>query len=287
MRGRRERELESLSQSEGSLGATIRSWRRYREMTVTELAIRAGFGKNGRGYISKIEHQHIKHLGEDALVAIAHALDLVQEDLQQSRLPAPRESYAPGKEALDHAIAGCKAWLKVYQQDDMLLDRARMHLKLAELYWERRKRAEQQDERDTLLESALASIEQVLPVFREKAPDSYQEAQGLHTLIEREQYRKELDDAIAGCKALLSISHQEERPLDWARTHARLAQLYRDRASHAEQAEERPGWLEKALQSIDQALPLFRGHAPVSYTQAQHMRGEVIAAREETLRSPF
>lgn len=287
MRGRRERELESLSPSDGSLGATIRSWRRYREMTVTELAIRAGFGKNGRGYISKIEHQHIKHLGEDALTAIAHALDLVQEDLQQGRLPAIRESHAPGKEVLDHAIAGCKAWLKVYQQEDMLLDRARIHLKLTELYWERRKLTEQQDERDQLLESALASIEQALPAFREKAPASYEEAQELHTLIEREWHRKELDDAIAGCKALLSISHQEEHPLDWARTHTRLAQLYRDRALHAEQAEERPGWLEKALQSIDQALPLFREQAPVSYTQAQQMRGEVAAAREESLLLSF
>jgi hypothetical protein len=169
----------------------------------------------------------------------------------------------------------------------MLLDRARTSLKLAELYWERRKLAEQQDEQDQLVESALASIEQVLPVFREKAPDSYEEAQELHTLIEREWHRKGLDDAIAGCTALLSISRQEEHPLDWARTHARLAQLYRDRALHAEQAEERPGWLEKALQSIDQALPLFRGHAPVSYTEAQHMRGEVVAALEEALRLSF
>ena len=39
-----------------------------------------------------------------------------------------------------------------------------------------------------------------------------------------------------------------------------------------------------ALQSIGQALPIFHRHAPVSYAEAQRMRLDVEAAREEALR---
>jgi len=54
---------------------------------------------------------------------------------------------------------------------------------------------------------------------------------------------------------------------------------------YLDQPEERPGWLGKALQCIDQALPLFENRAPVSYTQVQHMRAEMEKAREEALRA--
>jgi transcriptional regulator with XRE-family HTH domain len=247
---------------------------------VTDLAVRAGFGKNGRGYISKIEHNQIKRLGEEPLAAIAQALDLSQSDLQKGHMPETRESQVSGKETLDDAITGCKAWLKVYRQDDKL-DSARTYLKLAELCWERMKFTERREERSIFLADALQSIDQALPLFREEAPYSYEEAQQLRSMIEREILLKDLDDAIAGCKALLKVSRQQERPLDWARTHARLAQLYRDRATQSEQADERRGWLGKALQSIDQALPLFLGHAPISYSQAQRLRLDVEAARDD------
>src|SRR6266496_5336978 len=92
MRGRRERELEPHFPSEGEPGVTIRAWRHFRGMTVTDLAIQAGFGKNGRGYISKIEHGLIRRLGEEQLAAIAQALGLAQIDLQQSRMPKTQES---------------------------------------------------------------------------------------------------------------------------------------------------------------------------------------------------
>ncbi len=280
MRGRREREFEPPVSSEDRLGATIRAWRHFRGLTVTDLAVRAGFGTNGRGYISKIEHNLIKRLGEASLASIAQALDLSQADLQQGRIPEARESQIPDKEALDDAIAGCKVWLRVYCQDDRPLDCARTYFKLAELCWERMKLAEKREERGTFLADALQSIDQALRLFSTEAPGSYEEAQRLRSMIEREIHLKDLDDAIAGCKALLKISRQEERPLDLARTHAKLAQLYWDRATQAEKAEEQHDWLEKALQSLDLALPLFCGRAPVSYTDVQRMRVDVEAARE-------
>jgi transcriptional regulator with XRE-family HTH domain len=282
VRGRKERELVQQWSLEDTLGATIRAWRRYLGLTVTELAMRAGFGKNGRGYISKIEHNQIKRLGEESLAAIARALNISPIDLQQHRMPEAQESQNPGKEILDDAIVGCKAWLKVYRQDDNLLDCARTYFKLAELCWERMKLTEKREERGTFLNDALQSIDLALSLFHQGAPGSYEEAQQLRSMIAREILLKDLDDAIAGCKALLKISRQEERPLDWARTHTRLARLYLDRAIQSERAEERRGWLGKALQSIDQALPLFHGRAPVSYTQAQEMRLNVEAATEET-----
>jgi hypothetical protein len=109
----------------------------------------------------------------------------------------------------------------------------------------------------------------------------------MRSAIKKEIQRKNLDDAIAGCKALFRVHLQEERPLDWARTHVKLAQLYWDRATQSEQAEERHEWLGQALQSIDQALPLFRGHAPTSYDQAQRMRLDVQGAREATVPEPL
>lgn len=221
--------------------------------------------------------------GEEALTAIAQALDLGSQDLQQGHLPEARASWTPGKEALDKAIAGCEAWLKVYHQENMLLDRARTDVKLAELSWERMRLTEDKTERERLLTDASENIEKALPIFRTQAPGSYEEAQVLRATIERERHVQDLDDAIAGCKALLQVSRQAEQPLDWARTHPRLAQLYWDRAMSLDQPEERPGWLGKALQCIDQALPLFQNRTPVSSIQAQQMRAEMKKAREEAL----
>jgi transcriptional regulator with XRE-family HTH domain len=287
VRGRREKELTPHFSSEGGLGVTIRSWRRFRGMTVTDLAVQAGFGKNGRGYISKIEHQQIKRLGEEQLVAIAQALGLTQIDLQQNRMPERQESQLPDKETLDDATLGCKAWLRIYNQHDKRLDCARTHFKLAELYWERILLAEAREERGKFLMDALDSIDQALPIFREEAPGSYQEAQHMRSAIKKKLHIQDLDDAIAGCQALFKVHRQEKQALDWARTHARLAQLYWDRATQSEKAEERYELLGKALQSIDQALPIFHGYAPVSYTQAQRMRLDVEGARKEPWHSSF
>src|SRR6266700_2547726 len=111
VRGRREKELEPPVPSEGSMGVTIRAWRRFRGLTVTDLATQAGFGKNGRGYISKIEHQQIKRLGDEQIASIAQALSLTPTDLQQGRMPQAQASLLPDKDTLDNAILGCKAWL--------------------------------------------------------------------------------------------------------------------------------------------------------------------------------
>lgn len=283
VRGRRERELAPPISSEDHVGRTIRAWRHFREMSVTDLAVQAGFGKNGRGYISKIEHQLIKRLGREPLAAIARALELSPMHLQQGHLPEMRESQVPGpdNEALDDAIAGCKAWLRVYSQEDHPLDYARTHVKLAELYWERMARVGERTERRTLLADALHSLDRALPLFSQEAPDSYEKARSLRSAIEKEISLIDLDDAIAGCQALFKIYSQEQHALDWARTHTKLARLYWDRTTHTEQAEERTGLLGKALQSLDQALPIFQRYAPVSYAEAQKMRLHVEAVKGE------
>jgi transcriptional regulator with XRE-family HTH domain len=286
VRGRKERELDPHSPSENGVGVTIRAWRRFRGMTVTELALQAGFGTNGRGYISKIEHQQIKRLGEEQLAAIAHALGITPLDLQRNHLPETQHSPVLDKATVDDAILGCKALLRVYQRDDdKRLDAARTRLKLAELYLARIPLTETREERGRLLVDALQRLDEALPTFQKEAPGAYQEARHMRSRVEKKSYMNDLDDAIAGCNALFLVHRQEEHPLDWARTHVRLAQLYWDRATQSEPAEERYRWLGKALYSIDLALPLFRGHAPVSYTQIERMRQDVEGAREEMARS--
>jgi transcriptional regulator with XRE-family HTH domain len=260
-------------------------------MSVTDLAIRAGFGNTGRGYISKVEHQQIKSLGEETLGEIARALGLSPSELRQGTLPAAREMPTASKETLDEAIAGCQAWLKLYARPDndaeRRLDCARTCFRLAELCRERMRLAPGREEGRTLLAEALQNIELALEFFGQEATDSFQKAHRLHLIIKREIFLRDLDDAIAGCQALLTISHPEAHPLDWARTQTRLAQLYWDRALQSELTEERHSFLEKALQSIDQALPLFRQPAPVSYIRVQKMREHIEAARKKTFPAPL
>jgi transcriptional regulator with XRE-family HTH domain len=287
MRGRKERELELPVSFESTLGAAIRAWRRYRGLSVTDLAMRAGFGHNGRGYISKIEHNQIKRLGNEAITSIAQALNLSPLDLQQLRLPEIQGNQKLDKDTLDDAIIGCEAWLRVYSQDDRPLDCARTYLKLAELYWERLALAEGKRERERLLADALQSINQALPLFYVQAPDSYEQALNMRSLIEKTIFVKDLDDAIAGCKALLKIYAQEKKTLDWARTHTKLAQLYWDRSKYTEKGEEQSGLFVQALQSLDQALPFFQQLAPVSYKEVQKMRTDIEMAREALSRQSF
>ena len=84
MPGRREEELET---GVSPLGAAVRAWRRYRGLSVTDLALRAGFGESGRGYISKIEHGKIVRIGMKRLAKIADALEISPTELQAYYLP--------------------------------------------------------------------------------------------------------------------------------------------------------------------------------------------------------
>jgi transcriptional regulator with XRE-family HTH domain len=56
-------------------------------MTVSELAVRAGFGVNGRSYISKLEHGLIQHVSDERLQRLAQALDIGSLELQLKRPP--------------------------------------------------------------------------------------------------------------------------------------------------------------------------------------------------------
>jgi transcriptional regulator with XRE-family HTH domain len=80
-RGRKESELAFDTSGANSLGEAVRSWRHHRGLTVTELAILAGFGTSGRSYISKVEHGAIRRLGAARLRAIAESLQIRLEDL--------------------------------------------------------------------------------------------------------------------------------------------------------------------------------------------------------------
>jgi hypothetical protein len=191
---------------------------------------------------------------------------------------------------LDEAIAGCQAWLKISRLDDdpeRRLDCARTHFRLAELCWERLRLALEREEGRTLLDDALQNIQLAIESFGTQASDSFQKAQHLRITIQREIRLRDLDDAIAGCKALLKLSQPAEDPLDWARTQTRLAQLYWDRALQSEHAEERSSFFDKEIQRIDQALPVFRQPAPVSYTRVQNMRERIEAARKKMYHSPL
>jgi len=87
-RGRKESELEFETSGANALGEAVRTWRRRRGLTVTELAILAGFGPSGRSYVSKVEHGAIRRLGAARLRAIAESLQIRLEDL----LPRVAES---------------------------------------------------------------------------------------------------------------------------------------------------------------------------------------------------
>jgi transcriptional regulator with XRE-family HTH domain len=164
MRGRREEDIRTDRQLTNQLGVTIRAWRRHWGLSVTDLAVQAGFGKKGRGYISKIEHNLIKHVGDNRLDSIATALHLTSTDLLQHRMP---ETQAVKQErSLDKAIVGCKALLKVFPYRS--LNWARIHFKLAELYWKHATFSSDATARGEILTEAHQCIEHALLTFREK-----------------------------------------------------------------------------------------------------------------------
>jgi transcriptional regulator with XRE-family HTH domain len=136
-RGRKEGDIVPPETAAGYLGATIRAWRRFRKLTVTELAVRAGLGETGRAYISKLEHGHIAHVGVTRLNHLAAALRTTPADLlthQQPEMPARADASTPD---------GMRASVV----RDAVAETLEEHL-------------------DSVLRSALASA---LPVFRRKA----------------------------------------------------------------------------------------------------------------------
>ncbi len=286
MKGRKEVELETNWQQENRLGVTIRAWRRYRKLSVTDLADRAGFGTNGRSYISKIEHGYIKHLGEKQLTSIAAALQITDTDLQDYHMPEAGEEVS-NKKNLDDAIDGCKALLKVYTRENRPLDWARTQFKLAELYLDRAAFSKDTAEKNAILTEALQYIEDAPSIFKkEDAQRSYNEALQLRQNIEEAtqiaERIKNLDDAIDGCKALLKVYTRENRPLDWARTQLGLAELYLDRAAFSKDTAEKNAILTEALQCIEVALSAFEKDAQRSYNEALQLRQNIEKAIAQT-----
>lgn len=76
------------------LGATIRAWREHRQLSTTELAVRAGFGGSGRAYISKVEHGRLTP-GDAKLDGIAAALGVTGADLLAHRFPPATPTPPP------------------------------------------------------------------------------------------------------------------------------------------------------------------------------------------------
>lgn len=68
------------------LGDVIKAWRTVRELTVTELAARAG-EPISKGYISEVENNKIRKPNDEYLIRIAKALDIPVEYLVMRRLP--------------------------------------------------------------------------------------------------------------------------------------------------------------------------------------------------------
>lgn len=266
MRGRREEDLVVHSPAKNGLGAAIRAWRRFRGMSVTDLAIRAGFGRNGRGYISRIEHSQIRHLGEERLERIAAALQLQRADLLLHRLPETH-AHAPAQD-LDEAIIGAWALLNVCVEKSF--DWARMQLLLTKLYCERAAAAYTTVARHAALAEAQSCLKGALLVFTvNTAPQSFQEATRL---------RQEIGDIleaslVPGSKALLK--RYPSQSLDWARIQMLLAKFYRERATILQGLEARTA-LTEAQRCLEAALPIFtRKQARRSLNEAQQLYREI------------
>jgi transcriptional regulator with XRE-family HTH domain len=89
LRGRPEEELRIDGKHTTSLGASLRAWRRYRGLTVTDLAVRMGLGEKGRSYISQVEHGYIQRLSEHNLQVIVNVLGIDRSDLLECKVPLP------------------------------------------------------------------------------------------------------------------------------------------------------------------------------------------------------
>ncbi len=266
MRGRREEELVVQPAARNGLGAAIRAWRRFRGMSVTDLAVRAGFGHNGRGYISRIEHSQIRHLGEERLERIAAALQLQRADLLLHRLPEAH-AHAPVQD-LDEAIIGGWALLNTCMEKSF--DWARMQLLLTKLYCERAAAAYTTVARHAALAEAQSCLKGALLVFTlEKTPQSFREVT---------QLRREIGDILEaslvhGSKALLKRCSSQS--LDWARIQVLLAKFYYERATAFQGSEARTA-LTEAQRCLKAAFPVFtRKQARRSLSEAQRLYREI------------
>ena len=73
-----------------TIGAVIRAWRKFREMTSTELSEKAGVRI---AYLSEIEHDRTKRPEEEFLEKLADALEVPLEDILGRRMP-PKDRRA-------------------------------------------------------------------------------------------------------------------------------------------------------------------------------------------------
>jgi len=64
----------------GTLGDRLRAWRKYRQLSVTELG---NLTYSGASYVSKVERNQIEHPGREQMEDIAKALDITLEDLDR------------------------------------------------------------------------------------------------------------------------------------------------------------------------------------------------------------
>jgi len=67
-----------------TIGAVILAWRKYREMTSTELSEKAGVRI---AYLSEVEHDRTIHPQEEFLEKLADALNVPLEDILGRRMP--------------------------------------------------------------------------------------------------------------------------------------------------------------------------------------------------------
>ena len=273
MRGRREKTLTPRPAADNALGTVIRAWRHVRGLSVTDLAVAAGFGKNGRGYISRIEHGQIRHLGEERLLRLADALHLQRADLLLHRMPEMSEK-AP-MDDLDAAILGGKVLLKTCTEQSF--DWARLQLLLARLYCERAETVcSTPAAKHTALMEAHHCITYALQVFTpHTARKSFEEATQLGREIDTLLYAS----IITSCHSFLQRCPPQS--LDRARFHMLRAQWYRKRATSL------PGFtphaaLREAQQCIETAIAIFtQKQAMLRLQEARRLHQEILLAMQQ------
>ena len=93
----------------GTLGERIRAWRKYRHLSVTELAHVTG---SGASYLSKVERNQIEHPGRMQLEVIARALGIRFEELYRyppswpaAQPPSQRQLRIRGRIAAGRPLA--------------------------------------------------------------------------------------------------------------------------------------------------------------------------------------
>lgn len=89
---------------ENTIGAVVQAWRQHHDLTITELAARAG-PPITKGYISQLERNKIRTPGDAKLVQLARALGVSVRDLVNRRLPGDMlEEGAEVETPLSHSL---------------------------------------------------------------------------------------------------------------------------------------------------------------------------------------